>query len=149
MREQFRLTYFRVIWYWYIHLDSLSIYFKSFEPPLCFELFEFPIQILCSNQHVIYKMCLEKLFEIKVFDEIRNITKSYCREEILDSIVRQNEVSNCRRGSYNWKLAYLNKVVFLQLSKAPIHCRFIESPKIKKMEDKRILYFDRSRSLSL
>ena len=48
---------------------------------LCFELFKDPIQIPCSNQHVICKMCCDKLFEKTVFVEGRYLSKCYCREK--------------------------------------------------------------------
>ena len=143
------------------------------------------MQIPCSNQHVICKMCWDKLFEITIFENGRNISRCYCREEIivsdcvpakaitriinnisircpnsqngcqwncdaaLDSVVRQNHVTDCRWGFDTWKFAYSYKVVFRLLHKTLNSFRFSESSEMKKVKVERKLYLDRSRSLYL
>ena len=93
-------------------------------------------------------MCCDKVFKITIFEDTRNISKCYCREEIivsecvpakaitriinnisircpnsqngcqwncdsaLDSVVRQNHVTDCRWGYDTWKFANSYKVVF-------------------------------------
>ena len=59
----------------HINMENLSIYFNNFECPLCFGLIKDPVQIPCSNQHVICKMCCDKLFQIPVFEEVSYISK--------------------------------------------------------------------------
>ena len=64
-------------------MENLSIDFKNFECPLCFELFKDPIQIPCSNQHVICKMCCDKLFEVTEIEEGSSVGKCYCRSKVI------------------------------------------------------------------
>lgn len=73
------------LYFSHVNMENLSIDLKNFECPLCFELFKDPMQIPCSNQHVICKMCCDKLFEITIFENGRNISRCYCREEIIVS----------------------------------------------------------------
>ena len=64
-------------------MEYLSIDFKNFGRPLRFELFKDPIQILCSNQHVICKMCCDKLFEVTEIEEGKSVGKCYCRSKVI------------------------------------------------------------------
>ena len=64
-------------------MENLSIDFKNFECPLCFELFKDPIQIPCPNQHVICKMCCDKLFEVTEIEEGSSVGKCYCRSKVI------------------------------------------------------------------
>ena len=56
----------------HISMENLSIYLKNLERSLGFELFKDLIQIPCSNQHVICKMCCDKQFNTTVFEEGRD-----------------------------------------------------------------------------
>ena len=70
-------------------------------------------------------------------------------DSALDSVVRQNHVTDCRWGYDTWKFTYSNHVAFPQVTKTLNSFRFSESPKIKQLKEERKFHLDRSRSLHL